>query len=53
MHYLLLIFVLAALGYVVLRVIRANSGRTTTRVIGPDDDPDFMWKLGRGNDKPR
>ena len=53
MHYLLLILVVVALGYAVLRVVRANSQRTTTRVIGPDDDPDFLWKLGHGDNKPR
>ena len=53
MHYLLLILILVALGYIVLRVVRANSRRTTTRVIGPDDDPDFLWKLGQGDNKPR
>ncbi len=53
MHYLLLILVLVALGYIVLRVVRANTQRTTTRVIGPDDDPDFLWKLGQGDNKPR
>jgi hypothetical protein len=52
-HYLLLILVLVALGYIVLRVVRANTQRTTTRVIGPDDDPDFLWKLGQGDNKPR
>ena len=53
MHYLLLILVVVALGYAVLRVVRAKSQRSTTRVIGPDDDPDFLWKLGHGDNKPR
>ena len=53
MQYLLLILVLAAVGYAVVRVVRANTQRTTTRVIGPDDDPDFLWKLGHGDNKPR
>lgn len=46
MLYLLLIVVLAALVYVGLRAVRAQSGRTATRVIGPDDDPDFLRKIG-------
>lgn len=49
MLYLLLIVVVAALAYVAMRAIRANAHRTTTRVIGPDDDPDFLWSLGRGD----
>ena len=54
MQYLQLILVLVALGYIVLRVVRANTTqRTTTRVIGPDDDPDLLWKLGHGDNKPR
>jgi hypothetical protein len=51
--YLLLILVVIALGYVAVRAIRANAHRPTTRVIGPDDDPDFLWKLGQGDNKPR
>ncbi len=53
MTYLLLILVVAALAYVALRMIRAKANRPTPRVIGPDDDPDFLWRLGRGDDKPR
>ncbi len=53
MVYLLLILALVAIGYTVFRVVRANTERPTTRVIGPDDDPDFLWKLGRGDNKPR
>lgn len=53
MIYLLLILVVAAVAYVALRAIRANASRPTTRVIGPDDDPDFLWRLGNGDNKPR
>ncbi len=53
MLYLLLFLVLVAVGYTVFRAVRANTDHTTTRVIGPDDDPDFLWKLGRGDNKPR
>jgi hypothetical protein len=38
--------------YVGLRVARAVAARPKTRVIGPDDDPDFLRRLGRG-DNPR
>ena len=45
MLYLLLIVVIAALTYIGLRAVRANSRKPTTRVIGPDDDPDFLRKI--------
>jgi hypothetical protein len=51
--YLLLVLVLAGLVYVGWRLIRANSGRPTSRVIGPDDDPDFLRRLGHGDTNPR
>jgi hypothetical protein len=50
--YLFALLVLAALVYVGLRLIRANATRTRTRTIGPDDDPDFLRRLGPEN-KPR
>lgn len=53
MTYLLLILVVAALAYVALRTLRAKANRPTPRVIGPDDDPDFLWRLGHGDNKPR
>ena len=53
MVYLLLILVVAALTYVAVRAIRANANRPTPRVIGPDDDPDFLWRLSHGDNKPR
>ena len=46
--YLLLILIVIGLTYVVMRTVRANAQRPTTRVIGPDDDPEFLWKIGRG-----
>jgi hypothetical protein len=51
--YLLLILIVAALAYVAVRAIRANANRPPTRVIGPDDDPDFLWRLSHGDNKPR
>jgi len=53
MMYLLLILIVLALGYVAMRAIRANAQRPTTRVIGPDDDPDFLWRLSHGDNNPR
>jgi hypothetical protein len=50
--YLLLIFVLAGLAYVGWRLVRVSASRSKTRVIGPDDDPDFLRRLGHG-DSPR
>lgn len=52
MIYLVLILVVAALGYVALRAARGKARRPTTRVIGPDDDPDFLWRLSHGDKKP-
>ena len=54
MLYLLLILVIMAVAYVGLRAVRAQAGKPPTRVIGPDDDPEFLWRLGRGdNNNPR
>ena len=53
MLYLLLVLVLGTLLYVGLRAARAHINRPKTRVIGPDDDPDFLWRLGHGDNKPR
>lgn len=53
MVYLLVILVLAGLVYAGVRLTRASAARAKTRVIGPDDDPDFLWRLGRGDNQPR
>ncbi|MEI7518984.1 MAG: hypothetical protein WCJ98_10935 [Mycobacteriaceae bacterium] len=50
MLYLVLILVVATVVYVGVRSNRTHAHRPPTRVIGPDDDPDFLWKLG-GDDK--
>jgi hypothetical protein len=50
---LLLIVVVAALAYITMRAIRASAHRPTTRVIGPDDDPEFLWRLSHGDNNPR
>lgn len=49
MLYLLLILVAAALAYVGWRAIRAQAAKPQTRVIGPDDDPDFLRRLNHGD----
>lgn len=53
MAYLLLILVLAALVYVGWRVVRMAANRPQTRVIGPDDDPDFLRRINPRDDHPR
>ena len=53
MLYLLLILVVIAVVYVALRAVRTNASRPTKRVIGPDDDPDFLWRLSHGDNNPR
>ena len=53
MAYLLLILVLAGLVYVGWRLTRMTADRSKTRVIGPDDDPDFLRRLGHGDNNPR
>jgi len=51
--FLLLILVLAGLIYAGWRLTRMTAAaRPKTRVIGPDDDPDFLRRLGHG-DNPR
>jgi nucleoside-diphosphate-sugar epimerase len=48
---LVVLLILGGLGYVGWRLIHAaRAARQKTRVIGPDDDPDFLWGLGRGDD---
>ena len=53
MLYLVLILVVATVVYVGVRMNRSHSHRPSTRVIGPDDDPEFLWKLGGDDKKPR
>lgn len=49
MLYLLLILVLGTLIYVGWRAARSQTSRAKTRVVGPDDDPDFLRRLGHGD----
>ncbi|MCB0932054.1 MAG: hypothetical protein KDB71_09180 [Mycobacterium sp.] len=53
MLYLLLILAAATTVYVALRVMRAQTQRSATRVIGPDDDPEFLRRLDQGDNNPR
>lgn len=52
MAYLLLIVAVSCLVYAGWRLARATSNQPKTRVIGPDDDPEFLRRLGHG-DSPR
>lgn len=49
MLYLLLVLILATLIYFGWRAARAQMNRPKTRVIGPDDDPEFLRRLGHGD----
>lgn len=49
MLYLLLVVVLGTLIYIGWRVARSQAHRPKTRVIGPDDDPEFLGRLGPGD----
>ncbi len=53
MLYLLLILVLGTFVYVGWRAVRSQVTRPKSRVIGPDDDPEFLWRLNNGDNKPR
>ncbi len=46
MQYLLLVLVLGTLIYIGWRAARSQINRPKSRVIGPDDDPDFLRRLG-------
>jgi len=51
--YLLVLLTLAALIYVGWRSLRSQASQPRTRVIGPDDDPDFLSRLSRDDNNPR
>jgi hypothetical protein len=51
--YLLLALVVATVLYVGRRAARSQINRPKSRVIGPDDDPDFLWRLTHGDNNPR
>ena len=52
MLYLVVVLVLGTLIYIGWRAARSQVNRQKSRVIGPDDDPDFLRRLGHG-DNPR
>ena len=52
MFYLLLVTALGTMIYLGLRAARMHAARPTTRVIGPDDDPEFLWRLSHGDNNP-
>jgi hypothetical protein len=43
--YLLVLAMLAGLAYTVWRLYRGSVGAPRTRVVGPDDDPEFLRRL--------
>ena len=47
--YLLIVLVLGTLIYIGWRAARSQAHRPKTRVIGPDDDPDFLRRIGHGD----
>ena len=49
MLYLLLVLVLGTLIYLGWRAARSQVNRPKTRMIGPDDDPEFLRRLGQGD----
>ncbi len=51
--YLLGILLIAALVYAAVRVVRSRPNPSSTRVIGPDDDPEFLWRLNHPDNNPR
>lgn len=48
MLYLFVVLVLGTLIYIGWRAARSQASRPKTHVIGPDDDPEFLRKLGQG-----
>lgn len=49
MIYLLALIGIVALAVLVWRALGPDADVPETRVVGPDDDPDFLWKMGRDN----
>ena len=49
MLYLVLVLMLGTLIYIGWRAARSQANRPKTRVIGPDDDPEFLRRLGDGD----
>jgi hypothetical protein len=47
--YLVLVLMLGTLIYIGWRAARSQANRAKSRVIGPDDDPEFLRRLGDGD----
>lgn len=52
MLYLLLMLALGTVITLGVRAARMQLTRPKTRVIGPDDDPEFLWRLSHGDNNP-
>lgn len=55
MIYLLALIAAVAIAVLLWRAYGPHSGAPSSRPgpVGPDDDPDFMWKLNRESKKAR
>lgn len=53
MAYLLVVLILAAVAYGAWRAAGTRRSQTTKRVIGPDDDPEFLWRLNHPDNNSR
>ena len=51
MFYLLLALTLVTLVYSAMNAA-GGQGRPKSRVLGPDDDPEFLRRLGHEDDRP-
>ena len=50
MVYLFVVAMLTGLAYAAWRLYRASADGPRTRVVGPDDDPDFLRRLNNHPD---
>lgn len=53
MIYLLALIALVVVIVLLWKAFGPNTGADTRRVSGPDDDPEFLWKMDRDNFKSR
>ncbi|WP_109559068.1 hypothetical protein [Mycobacteroides saopaulense] len=49
MYYVLIALVLGALIYAGWRISQSVPTRPRTRVTGPDDDPEFLWRISKND----
>jgi hypothetical protein len=52
-QYLLLVLILAGLAYGAWRLMRASASAPRPKIVGPDDDPDFLRRLNHPDDDNR